>query len=123
MLKRLVNLTGHPLTVTSGNKSIRLRSEGRARINSSIREVGDIEIEGLSIPVLELQEKSIEELPEPEEGVIYIVSGIVATAAQRDDVMAPSRINRDQGTGRVKDCKAFIRPNPLRKATNGLRDS
>jgi hypothetical protein len=69
----------------------------------------------LSIPILALQERRIIGLPEPEEGVLLIVSGIVATAAQREDVVAPSRINREEGTGRVKDCKALIRPSPMKE--------
>ena len=112
---KLRNLTGHPLTLSEGNKGIRLPSEGRARIDSSINEDGDILVEGLSIPLLRLQERTIIGLPEPEEGVIYVVSGIVATAAQRQDVVAPSRVVREEKSGRVKECKALILPTPMKR--------
>jgi hypothetical protein len=111
----LRNYTGHKLIITIPPKSLTLKSEGRARIDSDIKEMGRIEIEGLSIPLLSLQERAIVDLPEPEEGVIFIVSGIVATAAQRSDVMAPSRITREEGSGRVLECKALILPSPIYK--------
>jgi len=112
---RVRNYTGHPLTITVGNKSVTVKSEGRARIDSGIEEVGTIEFEGLEVPLIELREKQILGLPEPEDDVIYVVSGIVATAAQRVDVVAPSRVSREEKTGRVRECKAFVQPRPIDK--------
>lgn len=110
----LRNYTGHPLTITVGNKSIRLKSLGRARIDSGVEEKDSIEVEGLKVPLLLLQERRIINLPDPVEGVMYVVSGIVATAAQRDDVVAPSRVLRES-KGRVTECRALIIPSPMKR--------
>lgn len=110
----LRNYTGHPLTITQGNRSVKLRPLGRAKINSDVEEHGSIQFDGLSIPLLHLKERTILNLPDPEPGVVYIVSGIVATAAQREDVVAPSRVVRE-GRGRVTECRALVLPSPMDK--------
>lgn len=109
---KVVNLTGRPLTVedSSGN-TVSLRSGRRAKIYSTLKEAYEVELPGgVIVPVLELEEQEIQELPAAEEGTLYVVSGLVAAAAQRKDVVAPSRTNRDEGSGRIVSCGAFLLP-------------
>ena len=110
---KLVNLTGHDLRL--GNSSTLLRSKGRARVRGDMHEAGTVEISGVpsaSLPILEVEERAIEGLPAPQKDTLYIVSGIVASAAKRADVVAPSRVERS-GNGRVSACHAFVRPRTM----------
>lgn len=106
----LVNLTGHDLRL--GNTAVLLRSRGHARVKGEMKEVGEVVIEGLggdTFPVLEVTEREIRGLPDPVDDTLYIVSGIVSSAARRKDVVSPSRTERT-ANGRVTACHAFVRP-------------
>jgi hypothetical protein len=50
----------------------------------------------------------VTDLPEPEEGTIYIVSGMVAAAAPRPDVMSPGTLVRDD-QGKPMGCLGLRR--------------
>lgn len=108
-MKTIVNLTGHDLRIIG----ILYPHMGRARMDSKLADIGRIETHGASIPMLEIHEQGIVDLPGPRPGTIYVVSGIVAAAAQREDVFAPSRTTRD-GHGRILGCSALVRPVPMR---------
>lgn len=45
-------------------------------------------------------------LPEPEDGVLYIVSMMVLEACRREDLIAPVDMVRDN-TGRIIGCRGF----------------
>lgn len=109
---RLVNLTGHSLKLASrGDEALYLPSEGRARVDSGMRMV-DRFVVGMRIviPLLEITENKIVDLPDPVEGIVYIVSGIVAGSVRdRDDVVTPSRVVRDDTSGRVTEARALLR--------------
>jgi hypothetical protein len=63
------------------------------------------EIDGIAIESVTYGE--IEGLPEPQEGVYYIVSGLVAAAAAkigRVDCLAPGALVRDKKTGVILGC-------------------
>lgn len=49
-----------------------------------------------------------QDLPEPQEGIIYIVSAIVATAAKRDDLRVPARMVRNE-QGQPVGCLALAK--------------
>lgn len=108
-LAKLVNLTGHPLTLTDGTKIVTLPSSGRARVESKKKKARRIIFDGLEIEIINVFRDQITGLPDPQEGVIYVVSGIVADTADREDVVAPGGLIRDNGNGRVKGCRNFIR--------------
>lgn len=107
---KIVNLTGHPIRL--GYSAEKMESDGQARVHGEMREVGGVVIDGppsAILPILEVTENKIHGLPKPVKGTIYVVSGIVAAAANRDDVVAPARAQRDNN-GRVTACHAFVRP-------------
>lgn len=106
---KLVNLTGHPLTITNGTQIMTLPSEGRARVNSRKRTIRKLSIDGLEIPVVGVQRLEVTGVPPPQDGVIYIVSGIAADTANRDDVLSPGGLVRENNKGRVQGCTYFIR--------------
>lgn len=110
---KLVNLTGHELFLTNNLDFTVLKSAGRARVSSEQKTVGGVDVgSGLVIPVLSIVEQEIIGLPDARKGVIYVVSGIVASFANqlgRMDVMAPSRTERNNGNGRVTSARALAR--------------
>lgn len=118
---RLVNLTGHDLVICG---MLVPGTNQRATLDSMMREVKrmstfNTEFGHTDIPLLEVTERGILNLPAPQKDVLYIVSGIVASAAQREDVVAPARMIRDS-KGKVTQCRALVRPRPLtRKANDG----
>lgn len=82
-------------------------------VNSSVETEKNLHIDGtnLVIPLLHITETDINGLPEPQPGVLYIVSGIVAAIAGghgRVDVVSPSRAQRG-GKGRVESARALAR--------------
>jgi hypothetical protein len=68
--KKFVNLIGHDITI-SGYGTL-LKSETPCFVKTKQRIIGKV----AGIPIAETQFESIENLPEPEEGVYYIVSRI-----------------------------------------------
>lgn len=119
METKLVNLTGHPVTLigpwnVTTIPAIRGR---RARVNSQMRMVDRVAVpssmDGLDdwfIPVLEIVEQSVIGVPEPEDGVVYIVSGIVAghpSLRDRKDIVTVSRVDRTLKT--IEGARALLR--------------
>lgn len=109
---QIVNLTGHSLRL--GYSAEMLASMGKARVRGDMKEVGRVEIIGpprAELPILLNVEQTIEHLPNPREGVLYVVSGVVAShplVMLREDVVCPARPER-AANGRVTGCHAFMR--------------
>lgn len=106
--RELVNLTGHPLNVCG----VTLAPMGQARVKSQMTTAEVITLAYVDVPILDIVEGHIENLPEPRAGVLYIVSGVVAAAARREDVVAPARMSRNR-EGDVIGCRALARPRPM----------
>ena len=101
---RFVNLTGHDVTDVISGKTIK-KEKGKVHvdINTKTVKVHD------DIPIRSSELVNIAGLPEPEEGVMYIVAPIVIHALkqhgiERDDVVAPGRIKYDEKTGEKIGC-------------------
>jgi len=103
----LVNLTPHPLTLEVEGRRVELPPAGPAvRVRTEAREVGRVEVEGVSVPVVETVYGALENLPEPQPGTLYVVSLVAAQAAARlgrADVVAP-----DTGPTAVRDAEGRI---------------
>lgn len=115
MATRIINLTPHEVTI--GGLSI--APDGRVpRLREETREVGqlvvdrdqiEIDGDGDTIPVTETVLGQLEGLPLPVDGVVYIVSRLVAEAApHRDDLYFPGRLVRDK-EGRVVGAASLSR--------------
>ena len=88
----LINLTAHTITeVTTG---VSIPSSGRvARVKTSTRKAGEF----LGYPIFESTFGPVEGLPEPEEGVMYIVSALCMNACpERYDLLSPGNLLRDE---------------------------
>jgi hypothetical protein len=104
----VTNLTGHDITVfdSEGREEV-IQSDGyRVRVVSRTKKVGSVTVGAIQVPLLEVEERAMMEVPVG--NGLYIVSGLVAAYADRDDFVVPSRAVRN-ATGRVLGCRAFAR--------------
>lgn len=96
MLK-FVNLTPHNITIynAQGEKIDVPKSGNVARVETTNKIIDEIN----SIEIFYTTYTDVEGLPEPEDGVVYIVSGMVASrCSHRSDVMSPGLyIRNDKG--------------------------
>ena len=105
-IEKIVNLTPHPLNLMMDGEEIVIPPSGviaRAREERKLIEV--ISYAGREIPVYEVAYGEVENLPEPEAGVIYVVSSLAAQAVRRSqphrrDVYVPGDPVRDH-QGRI----------------------
>lgn len=104
---KMVNLTPHPIAfVDEDGKVIRtIESSGTVRAHRASVKVYDID----GIPVNRVIFGPITDLPEPEDGTVYIVSSLVAQGiSERTDVYIVDDTVRDE-TGRIIGCRALAR--------------
>jgi hypothetical protein len=90
----LVNLTPHAVNLLreDGGLIVSVPPNGQvARVQTLATETGSVEINGYSIPIVSTEYGEVENLPEPQEDTIFIVSVLVVSAlkGQRNDVVAP----------------------------------
>lgn len=111
----LVNLSPHKVDIvsTDGNVVLTIKSSGEARAKQADQSAGEVEFGGIVIPVITTVFGETENLPEPTEGVGYIVSVITVTAAKscrRDtsDLYTVGQIVRDPD-GNIVGARALVR--------------
>lgn len=91
---KFINLTQHDLIITLGTKdNLVLPASGEvARVTFSTQQVDEID----GIPIFKtVYEPEVAGLPEPQDGTIFIVSSLAAQTAKRHDVLAPTKLIRD----------------------------
>lgn len=99
----LVNLTPHPITIRTADGDITIPPDprGPARVDVAPGPAGKITVDGMPVDVMAPPVYGpVVDLPDPEDGVGYIVSGLVAGRVDRDDVFAPVTGSKD---GVVRD--------------------
>ena len=108
---RVTNLTPHEVKVVDDGNNVvaTFPSSGVARAHQYDVLVSEIK----SIPVVKTEFGEVLGLPEPAEGVAYIVSRITIEAARAqgrttDDLLTTSGAVRDD-QGRIVGCRAFAR--------------
>jgi len=109
---RLVNLTPHPITLISPDgEQVTVPPSGTvARVAERMESLGEVVVEGVVVPVVKRSFGELEGLPEPEPGVLYVVSALVAEAAWRvgrSDVVGLADFVRDE-QGRVVGARALV---------------
>lgn len=105
---KIVNLTPHDINIIGeiGEVVQTFPASGELARCSVSREQVDV-ING--IPVNRTVFGAVTGLPEQQEGVVYVVSALVAQAVDgRDDVVIPDDAVRDE-QGRIVGCRAFAR--------------
>lgn len=91
---KFVNLTQHDLTIVLENgDDLVLHASGEvARVTFSTQQVNEID----GIPIYKtIYEPEVVGLPEPQDGTIFIVSSLAAQTVKRPDVLAPTKLIRD----------------------------
>ena len=91
---KFVNLTQHDLTIVleNGDGLVIPASGEVARVTFSTQQVDEV----IGIPIFKtVYEPEVIGLPEPEDGTIFIVSSMAAQTAKRRDVLAPTKLIRD----------------------------
>ena len=103
------NLTPHTINVVdaSGASMLTLPASGSvARCRATATETERVD----GVPVFKTVDGEVEGLPEPQNGVLYVVSALVreAVKATRTDVVSPAEFVRD-AEGKILGCKGFTR--------------
>jgi len=103
-----INLTPHDVNLILQDEStMTIPASGSiARVGSHVKQVGTIGI----IPVVKtVFDTVVTDLPDPQAGVIYLTSTLVAQAVpDRIDVLVPADLRRDEA-GRIIGCGALQR--------------
>jgi len=102
----IINLTPHEVNIITDNGNISIPASGTIARCKTEREVtGTIN----GIPVTRTKFGEVENLPEPKENTIFIVSSLVAQAVpHRNDVFIPDDSVRDE-QGRIIGCRSLGR--------------
>lgn len=111
---KFINLTPHEVTLSNPYLNLTFKPSGIvSRVDMGYeKRLLDFEIgEGmnLSIPCQVTPKAKVTNLPDPKEGVVYIVSSYVAQVVRRDDLVSPltdSTAERDSN-GNILSVKAF----------------
>lgn len=109
-ITKLVNLTPHAITMMDDNENILLVIEPSgnvARVSVRTERTETFEIDGIALATSKSVYGKVEGLPETEDGVVYIVSSLVAQRVpEREDVFIPNESVRD-AKGRIIGCKSL----------------
>lgn len=111
------NLTPHEVVIMAedGNILAVIPPTGQvARASQTDTPSGEVEINGVSVPVVMTGYGEVSGLPEPTEGVVFVVSALTAIAARAqgrsvEDLLLTSSPVRDE-TGRIIGCRQLARP-------------
>lgn len=115
-MEKLVNLTPHDINILDGNNNIILviKPSGLVtRCSILTEQVQSLEvIDGkkiISVPIITTRVDRVNNLPDPEEGTLFIVSALVAQSVKdRDDILTSENTLRDY-TGKVIGCQSLTR--------------
>ena len=107
---KLKNFTPHNVVIVINDSKIVIPSDGIARVTETKTITPSIDVDGVVIETFVSAFGEVENLPPQEEGVMVIVSALVASAAKgRDDLLVPGELVRDDG-GNIVGCKSLRRP-------------
>ena len=107
----LKNFTPHNVVIVINEETkIVIPSDGIARVTETKTPSTSIDVDGVVIETFVSAFGEVENLPPQEEGIMIIVSALVASAAKgRDDLLVPGELVRDDG-GNIVGCKSLRRP-------------
>ena len=108
---KLKNFTPHNVVIVMNETTkIVIPSDGIARVTETKTAAPSIDVDGAAIETFVSAFGEVENLPPQEDGVMVIVSALVASAAkERDDLLVPGELVRDDG-GNIIGCKSLRRP-------------
>lgn len=109
---KTINCTPHAIVLIVGDRTFEIPPSGIVpRCKTARNVVDEVEVEGIAVPITETVMGELEGMPEAEEGTLYIVSMLAATAARRlgrTDVVVPDDAVRDKD-GKIVGCRALAR--------------
>ena len=108
---KLRNATPHVLRVFDENDRVVVevpRSERPARVSTTDVVVGQVPTDGGAVPLVESRLGSVHDLPDPAPDQLVVVSQLVADMVDRDDLVVPHQLVRDD-SGAVVGCRALRR--------------
>lgn len=107
----IVNLTGHPLVLGSEGNHITFPSRGRVRVDARYDVTDHVTFtqDGITVtvPILTTGNGTVFSLPEPTDGTLIVVSGLVAGRVRRRDVVSPARLHKIDN--KVQYARALMR--------------
>jgi len=119
---KIINLTPHSIHIVVDGRTVTLPPEGTPpRVSTTETSAGTVVLDGAEVPVTTVATGELTGLPQPQEGVGYLVSRMVAEAApQRRDLFIPHGLVRDE-QGRVTGCSGLgqVPPPPSASADDG----
>lgn len=102
-----VNLTPHAIHVLKGEKIVEFPASGKVARLQTLTEPRP-EIDGFRVDATRYGDVS--DLPEPEDGMVFIVSQMIVAAVRRPDVVAPDTgPTAIRENGQIKAVRGFIR--------------
>lgn len=106
METKIINKTPHPLTIVTDNGNIVIEpSLPPVRVSESTHTIGTLTTNGMVVPVTRKSYGEVENLPDPEDNTVYVVSALVAARVpERLDVLITSSPVRDE-SGRIIGCR------------------
>lgn len=109
----LRNLTPHEIVLETPSGTLHLPPTGVVARCDTTREVlGHVSVDEVNVPITHVRVEDCENIPPPREGVMLIVSRIVAEARpDREDLLIPDDAVRDSD-GRIVAVRALARINP-----------
>ncbi len=107
-MEKIINKTPHAVQIIKNGKIIRTYEKGDSQIRLAVKTVQDTPLlDGTPTSRTEFGEP--EGLPNPKEGVFYIVSQLVKNALpNRTDLLVPAEVIRDE-QGNVIGCQSLGR--------------
>ena len=100
-----INLTPHALNIHAPGGVVTIPPSGEvARVATVSEEAAPVG----GIPTVTTACGEVTGLPAPVEGTVFVGSGLVASAAPRDDVLSPGDLVRDE-SGRPVGCRGLRR--------------
>ena len=106
----LKNFTPHNVVIINESTKIVIPSDGIARVTETKTATPSIDVDGVVIETFVSAFGEVENLPPQEDGVMVIVSAMVASAAKdRNDLLVPGELVRDND-GNIIGCKSLRRP-------------
>ena len=108
---KLKNFTPHNVVIVMNETTkIVIPSDGIARVTETKTVAPSIDVDGVIIETFVSSFGEVENLPPQEDGVMVIVSALVASAAKdRNDLLVPGELVRDND-GNIIGCKSLRRP-------------
>jgi len=102
---KLINLTPHTITLVGVEGAITVAPSGDvARLAVTRVELAPVLVDGVALSVSRPSKGPVTGLPPESDGVLYIVSAMVAESVRRRDVVSPGELIRD-GAGVVTGAK------------------